>query len=112
MLVIILAVLASYASPVRTFITRTRQINQERSITEGINRQHENLLKEREKLQNNDYIEQVARRDLGLVRPGEQSFVVKDLSKGNKGAYLQNAVSKNEQSFLDRISGWVGAALQ
>lgn len=106
MVSVILIVLGSYVSPVRSYIERTKLIDQERTITEEISRQHEFLLQEREKLQNNEYIEQVARRDLGLVRPGEQPYVVKVLDQGQSESDA-NATLPEEPSLAGRITDWL-----
>lgn len=111
MLGVILAVLGSYVSPVRSYLERTKQIDRERGIKEEISRQHELLLEEREKLQNNEYIEQVARRDLGLIRPGEQPYVVKDLDKG-QSATDSDAVSQEGPSLAGRIGGWLDSLIR
>lgn len=101
----ILVVLGSYISPVHSYIQKTRQIELERGITEEINREHERLLDERGKLQNNDYIEQVARRDLGLVRPGEQPYVVKGLDKESRSDG-SDTIPAEELSLAGKIAGW------
>lgn len=82
-LLFILFIVGCYVSPVRSYIDRSRQIENERSLTAELRAEHESLLSERESLQDQQYLEQVARQDLGLVKPGEQSYVVKDLDGDN-----------------------------
>lgn len=76
---VILLIIGSYVSPIRTYIERSGQIEREQAITAELREKHQGLETEIEKLQRSEYIEQVARRDLGLIRPGEQPYVVKDL---------------------------------
>lgn len=108
---VILAVLASYISPVRSYLERTDQIEKERLITEEVSRQHDVLLKERQRLQSNEYVEQVARRDLGLVRPGEQSYVVKDLDKEEGADNPSSGMEEEEKSLAGEIRDWLDSFL-
>lgn len=102
---IIMAVFASYAAPVRAYIERSRQIEQEKAATAELQTRHQQLLVERDRLQDQRYVEQVARRDLGLVRPGEQSFVVKDLG-GEAEAGLPEP--RQDPSLPERIRHLLG----
>jgi len=88
-LLVMLLILGGYVSPIMKYIDRSEQIESERAATEELRSEFDMLQAEKVHLQRNDYIEQVARRDLGLVRPGEQPYVVKDLDQGageNKAA--------------------------
>ncbi|MBE0429982.1 MAG: septum formation initiator family protein [Thermoleophilia bacterium] len=100
-----MAVFASYAAPVRAYIERSRQIEQEKAATAELQTRHQQLLVERDRLQDQRYVEQVARRDLGLVRPGEQSFVVKDLG-GEAEAGLPEP--RQDPSLPERIRHLLG----
>lgn len=80
LLIIILLIMASYVSPVRSLYSKSQQIVREQTVTEQLRQQHDSLQLEKERLQRDTFVEQVARRDLGLVRPGEQPYVVKDLN--------------------------------
>jgi len=95
LLMVMIGIAAFYISPIKAYIVRSDQIKSERAATEALRQKHEQLLTEKEKLQQNDYVEQVARRDLGLVRPGEQPFVVKDLNQSNSN--VQPAVAADDQ---------------
>lgn len=79
-------IVAGYVSPVKSYIERSRQIASERAAAGELKTQHDKLITEKAQLQDNTYVEQVARRDLGLVKPGEQPFVLKDLNQGKSGS--------------------------
>ncbi len=85
-LLVILFIIGCYVSPVRSYIERSRQIESERAMTEALRIEHESLVRERDSLQDRQYLEQIARQDLGLVKPGEQSYVVKDLDSEARSA--------------------------
>lgn len=85
-LLFIIFIIGCYISPVRSFIERSGQIESERAMTEQLRSEHDNLMIEKESLQDDLYVEQVAREDLGLVKPGEQSYVVKDFDGGQPPA--------------------------
>ncbi len=103
-LLIILAIIGSYISPVRDYVDRTKSINEEQSTTNKLQEQHDELQVEKERLGTNAYVEEVARRDLGLVRSGEQPYVVKDLSKNAPKTPPQPAAPE-EKSLKDRVLG-------
>lgn len=106
-LVVLLAVIGGYVSPVRTFIERNQQIDEERVLTNSLQIEHDRLLKERERLNDVVYVEQVARRDLGLVRPGEQPYVVKDLDAGS--AVSTPAPQNEDAPITEKVTNWVSA---
>ncbi len=81
-LVLMILILGGYISPIMKYIDRSEKIESERAATEELRSEFDLLQAEKMHLQRNDYIEQVARRDLGLVRPGEQPYVVRDLDQG------------------------------
>lgn len=77
---VIIFIGACYISPVRAYVEKSRLIQSEQAKTESLRSQRDQLQYEKDSLQNNSYVEQVARRDLGMVKPGEQPYVVKDLN--------------------------------
>lgn len=85
-LLFIIFIIGCYISPVRSYIERSRQIENERNVTEQLRFENESLIYERESLKDENFVEQVAREDLGLVMPGEQSYVVKDLNSDQDAA--------------------------
>jgi len=108
-LVVLLAVIGGYVAPVRTYIERTRQIEEERVLTDSLQVEHDRLLKERDRLNNVVYVEQVARKDLGLVRPGEQPYVVKDLDKGTPE--VASVPQDEDVPITERFTEWVSALI-
>lgn len=108
-LIVLLAVIGGYVAPVRTYIERTRQIEEERAVTDSLQVEHDRLLKERDRLNNVVYVEQVARRDLGLVRPGEQPYVVKDLDKG--APEVASVPQSEDVPITERFTEWVSALI-
>lgn len=110
-LVVALVIFASYVSPVRTYLERAMQVEQESVVTSQLRRQHEQLIQEWDQLQNNGYIEEVARRDLGLVRVGEQAFVVKELDKGEAAPGDPPDIAQADSSWNERLVGWLGGLL-
>lgn len=79
---IILLITASYVSPVKAYLEKSSAIQREQAVTADLRRQHDGLEQEKINLQNTGYVEQVARKDLGMVKPGEQPYVVRDLNDG------------------------------
>ena len=83
MLAVVILIAVGYISPLKAIYSRSRDIRREQAETSQLQRRHDSLQLERGQLQNNAYVEEVARRDLGLILPGEQAFVVKDLGAGD-----------------------------
>jgi cell division protein FtsB len=109
-LIIILATVAMYISPIRSYIDRTGAIARERAATDELRQQRDSLQTEKVQLRNNTYVEQVARRDLGLVRPGEQPYVVKDLNQETPETTV-TAPAAEEQSWPGRALDYIGSLL-
>jgi cell division protein FtsB len=70
-----------YISPAYNFYTRTNEIRDAREVNGALQVTNDDLNDEKQRLLDGAYIEVVARRDLGLVKPGEQSFIVKDIEQ-------------------------------
>lgn len=83
MLAVILLIAVGYVSPLMSIYGRIREIKQEQAETAQLKQRHDSLQVERDRLQHNSYVEEVARRDLGLIHPGEQPYVVRGLNTGN-----------------------------
>ena len=106
---IIFIIISGYISPVRAYINRSEQIASEKVTTDELGRQQQKLQLEKERLQNQAYVEQVARKDLGLVKPGEQSYVLKNLDQVDENAPAETA--NQERSIFDSISEAVSSLL-
>lgn len=76
---IIVLIAVSYISPAYNFYSRTNVISREKAVNEELRIRNEQLTQEKQQLQQDPYIEAAARQELGLVRPGEQPFIVKDV---------------------------------
>jgi cell division protein FtsL len=110
LLIVIIVSIIGYVSPVRSYISRSEQISIEKAGTSSLRQQHEQLQLEKERLQNQAYVEQVARKDLGLVKPGEQSYVLKNLDQDDEIAAATEPVQKDE-SFFSRVLDAAGSLL-
>lgn len=108
LLAIILVTVVGYYAPARNYLERSGQISREREMTEELRRQHEALVREKELLATGEYVEQVARRDLGMIKPGEQPYVVRELEQGQQPA---PPPARTEDSFIDRAAGFLGSLL-
>lgn len=73
-----------YVSPAYSFFTRATEIEGAREVNGDLQATHDKLATEKERLMEGEYVEEVARRDLGLVKPGEQPFIVKDIQQENE----------------------------
>lgn len=65
-----------YADGFIKMIQLQRSIHQVRQQTAAYQVRNQQLREELARLESDAYIEQVARRELGLVMPGEQSYVI------------------------------------
>ena len=109
LLIVILVTIAGYVSPVRSYYERSRQISAEKEITASLTQEHDRLQTEKDRLQNQAYVEQVARKDLGLVKPGEQSYVLKNLDQGKEAEATPVPPQQKSplDSFLDTLGSMV-----
>jgi cell division protein FtsB len=113
--VVVLVVLLAGAmaiQPTRQLLAqrgRIRQMEAELGRTEHANRTLEAYIA---RLNDPDYIEQRARSQLGLVRPGETAFVVMPPRKRaakRKGAGERRAqVMRHEPGFVERVLEFIG----
>lgn len=99
---IIILILGSYISPVRTYLEKSSAIQREQAVTDELRSQRDMLQKEKDSLQNNNYVEQVVRKDLGMVKPGEQPFVVKDLNTYD-GEGVTTVAPAEDVSLVERV---------
>ncbi|MBI5870589.1 MAG: septum formation initiator family protein [Actinobacteria bacterium] len=93
---VIIFIAACYISPVRAYIEKSRLIQSEQAKTESLRSQRDKLQYEKDSLQSTAYVEQVARRDLGMVKPGEQPYVVKDLNVDENPAVIVEGPAVSE----------------
>lgn len=100
---VIVLIAAGYISPLRSWIVDSRQVAREQAATDQLQKQHDLLQQEKDQLQSNAYVEELARRDLGLVRPGEQSYVVKDLNRNPGKPEITAPAAAENKSFAGRV---------
>jgi len=72
------AVLALYVGPALSFISTSREAGERRAQVEVLRKENRELRARRTALKNPAALEQEARR-LGMVRPGERSYVLRGL---------------------------------
>jgi cell division protein FtsB len=63
-------------SPARQLLRQHHRIDNEREKLAALQQENERLEMRLERLTNADYLEKVAREELGMVQPGEISYVV------------------------------------
>jgi cell division protein FtsB len=78
LLLLLLVVALLYVGPARTLLSTWQDSSAKHAQVEQLEREHEALLRRAKALRDPRTIEQEARR-LGMVRPGERSYVVRGL---------------------------------
>ncbi|MCL4499851.1 MAG: septum formation initiator family protein [Chloroflexi bacterium] len=71
-----IALLAWAIYPIKYRNEQQRQIADYKGKIEALTRDNERIKKEIVRLNTDDYVEQLARKDLGLAKPGEEVYVV------------------------------------
>jgi cell division protein FtsB len=72
----LVALLIAGISPARQLWRQNERISTESEKLTALQRENDRLEKRLERLNNSDYLEKVAREELGMVQPGEISYVV------------------------------------
>lgn len=78
LLAVLVALVLLYAGPARSYVAARGEAEQRRAAVAELQREHRDLLTRRAELRSGAALEREARR-LGLVKPGERSFVVRGL---------------------------------
>jgi cell division protein FtsB len=78
LLCVAVAVLALYVGPTLSFISTSREAGERRAQVEELRKENHQLRARRAALKNPTALEHEARR-LGMVRPGERSYVIRGL---------------------------------
>jgi cell division protein FtsB len=81
LLVVFAGLLFLYVNPVRSYIGTLQESHTRQAEVRQLEREHKLLEARRRALGDPDVIEAEARR-LGMVRPGERAFVVRNLPRG------------------------------
>ena len=107
---VILLIFGSYISPLRSYLEKSGTIQREQAATEELKREHDRLQQEKESLQDSRYLEHVARKDLGMIKPGEQPYVVKDLNNDEDPGAIDSQPA-GEASLGERIMNSLGSLI-
>ncbi|ADB53643.1 Septum formation initiator [Conexibacter woesei DSM 14684] len=78
LLLLLLAVVALYVQPARSYVATWRDSNKQQQQLDELEREHDALTARSKELRDPRTIETEARR-LGMVRPGERPYVVSGL---------------------------------
>ena len=77
-LVVVAAVLLTNVLPIRSLMAEERRVDQAREQLTALENENAKLQAQADYLSSDDGVEMVARRDFGLVKPGETAYVVVD----------------------------------
>jgi cell division protein FtsB len=80
-LVVFAGLLFLYVNPARSYVNTLRESHHRQAQVAGLERQHRILAARKRALADPHVVEAEARR-LGMVRPGERTYVVRDLPRG------------------------------
>jgi cell division protein FtsB len=83
LLALVAVLLLLYVSPMRSYFGTTARAGQEQQKLQNLRAEHERLIQRRNALRAPGAVELEARRR-GMVKPGEQAFVVTGLSANNR----------------------------
>jgi cell division protein FtsB len=78
LLVLLLLVALAYVGPARSLLSTWRESGAKQAQLQQLQRQHDALLRRARELRDPRTVEAEARR-LGMVKPGERSYVVREL---------------------------------
>jgi cell division protein FtsB len=81
LLAVLVVIVFLYVGPARSYISTLREAKQRRAEVAQLRRENHKLRARRDALRNPRALEREARR-LGMVRPTERSYVIKNLPKG------------------------------
>jgi cell division protein FtsB len=96
-----------YLDPTKTWMKQDKEMGALDKRIEDVEKLNQALTKEQEELMSDEYIEQKAREELGLIKPGEEAYVVVDPVKKQEAA-PQNNQEPKKPSFIDKIKKFVG----
>lgn len=97
--------------PTRQLIEQQRRIEAMGSDLSQIERSNSRLEARIERLKNPDFIEQRAREQMGLVRPGETSYLVLPPSRSARDTSKKADVlppAPREPGFIEGVLGFIG----
>jgi cell division protein FtsB len=80
LLLLLLLVALAYVGPARSLLSTWRDSNAKRAQLQTLEREHEALLRRARELRDPRTVQAEARR-LGMVKPGERSYVIRNLPR-------------------------------
>lgn len=98
--VVVAAVLLTNVLPIRSLMAEERRVDQAREQLTAIKNENAKLQAQADYLSSDAGVEMVARRDFGLVKPGETAYVVVDPS--DKGFTPEVPTTSQPQTSLPR----------
>ncbi len=91
------------AAPMRQAYQQRQALAQEKMRLQALQRENSSLEQRLERLNDPEYQEKLAREQLGLVRPGETSYVV---VPGPTPTETAKAETSRKKSWFQKFSGW------
>lgn len=80
LLVLLLLVALAYVGPLHSLLSTWRESNAKQAQVQQLQREHDALVRRARELRDPQTVQAEARR-LGMVKPGERSYVIRDLPK-------------------------------
>lgn len=90
-----------YFDPTKTWVKQNRELGALSKRVDEAEARNDKLRQEQQQLMSDEYIERKAREEHGLIKPGEEAFVVIDPPATVKPTDLEAPPVK--ESFIDRI---------
>jgi cell division protein FtsB len=81
MLFVLVGILLLYVGPVRSYLATRRRAASEGAVVRSLRHENQRLRARRSALSHPATLERAA-RELGMVRPGEKTYIVRNLPKG------------------------------
>lgn len=75
-LAVLSAVVLGFVSPIRQLLAQERRIDETRAVADDLDARNDHLDERVQQLQRDVVVEQIAREELGLVKPGEEAYVL------------------------------------
>ncbi|HKF00109.1 MAG TPA: septum formation initiator family protein [Actinomycetes bacterium] len=109
LVLIVFALTAMSVYPLRQYVAQRQRIEQLQAKHDALAGEVRRLEAERERLRDPDYVEQLAREELHVARPGEESWVLTGPPPGDRA--VAAPPPRPERSWLRRIlDGLLGRA--
>jgi cell division protein FtsB len=101
--IVVAAVLLTNVLPIRSLMAEQRNVDQAREQLSAIQDENAKLESEAEFLASDAGVEMVARRDFGLVKPGETAYVVVD---PNDAGFTPDVTTTTTQPVEQQARPW------